>query len=89
MALTRLLPPYPGCVLRGSVRLRGEELTNADSATLRRVRGKEIAYVFQEPSASLNPVFTVGEQISEAIRLHLPEARDVDDRRLSFAFVHA
>jgi peptide/nickel transport system ATP-binding protein len=45
---------------------------------LRAVRGKDIAYIFQEPSASLNPVFTVGEQVAEAVRLHFPEEMDVE-----------
>ena len=44
------------------------------------MRGKDIAYIFQEPSASLNPVFTVGGQIGEAVRLHFPEERDVTER---------
>lgn len=47
------------------------------SEPLRKIRGKEIAYVFQEPSSSLNPVFSIGAQIREAIRLHRPEVKDV------------
>jgi ABC-type dipeptide/oligopeptide/nickel transport system ATPase component len=50
-----------------------------DSARLRRLRGGQIAYIFQEPSTSLNPVFTVRSQIAEAIRLHRPEVTKVDD----------
>ena len=45
---------------------------------LRQIRGNEIAYIFQEPSTSLNPVFTIRNQIAEAIRLHRPEVRDID-----------
>jgi ABC-type dipeptide/oligopeptide/nickel transport system ATPase component len=80
LALTRLLPKTPVCEIAGSVRLRGQELLTADNATLREVRGKDIAYIFQEPSASLNPVFTIGEQIGEAVRLHFPGERDITGR---------
>jgi len=80
LALTRLLPKPPACEVQGSVRLSGRELLTADSALLREIRGKDIAYIFQEPSASLNPVFTVGEQIAEAVRLHFPEERNLTGR---------
>lgn len=80
LALTRLLPKPPACQITGSVRLLGRELLSADTALLRGVRGRDIAYVFQEPSASLNPVFTVGEQIAEAVRLHFPEETDPSGR---------
>jgi ABC-type dipeptide/oligopeptide/nickel transport system ATPase component len=80
LALTGLLPQPPACQIDGSVRFLGRELVGADAAVLRAVRGKEIAYIFQEPSASLNPVFTVGEQIAEAVRLHFPEESDVESR---------
>jgi ABC-type dipeptide/oligopeptide/nickel transport system ATPase component len=78
LALTGLLPQP--CRVEGSVRLLGRELVGADRAVLRAVRGKDIAYIFQEPSASLNPVFTVGEQIAEAVRLHFPEETNVEGR---------
>jgi ABC-type dipeptide/oligopeptide/nickel transport system ATPase component len=78
LALTGLLPQPPACRVEGSVRLLGRELVGAEPAVLRAVRGKDIAYIFQEPSASLNPVFTVGEQIAEAVRLHFPKESDVE-----------
>jgi peptide/nickel transport system ATP-binding protein len=78
LALTGLLPQPPACRVEGSVRLLGRELVGAEGAVLRAVRGKDIAYIFQEPSASLNPVFTVGEQVAEAVRLHFPEEMDVE-----------
>jgi peptide/nickel transport system ATP-binding protein len=67
-ALSGLLPA--SATVTGSVRLRGEELVGAPAAELRRARGRRIAYIFQEPMTSLNPVFTVGRQISEVLRLH-------------------
>lgn len=76
LALTRLLPPEPACRVTGDIRLRGRTLTGLTPRELGQVRGKEIAYIFQEPSASLNPVFTVGSQIAEAIRLHRPDVVD-------------
>jgi ABC-type dipeptide/oligopeptide/nickel transport system ATPase component len=80
LALTGLLPQPPACRVEGSVRLLGRELVGADPVLLRAVRGKDVAYIFQEPSASLNPVFTVGEQIAEAVRQHFPEETDVEGR---------
>jgi peptide/nickel transport system ATP-binding protein len=68
MALSGLLPG--SATVTGSVRLDGVELVGADATTLRRARGGKIAYIFQEPMTSLNPVFTVGRQISEVLRVH-------------------
>ncbi|WP_295702334.1 ABC transporter ATP-binding protein [Lapillicoccus sp.] len=68
MALTGLLPR--SATVTGSVRLRDDELVGASPATLRRVRGKDIAYIFQEPMTSLNPVLTVGRQIAEVLEQH-------------------
>ncbi|MEV4539197.1 ABC transporter ATP-binding protein [Asanoa sp. NPDC049518] len=68
MSLAGLLPH--SARVTGSVRLRGTELIGAPEASLRRVRGKELAYVFQEPMTSLNPVLTVGRQIGEVLQVH-------------------
>lgn len=54
----------------GSVRVKGEEMIGANAATLRRTRGKEVAYIFQEPMTALNPVYTIGFQIVETLRTH-------------------
>lgn len=80
LALTRLLPHPPACQITGRILYRGQSILNASDRELREIRGRHIAYIFQEPSASLNPVFTVGEQIAEAIKLHFPEERDVTER---------
>ncbi len=80
LALTRLLPPAPACVLAGKIFYRGEEVLGLPEKALRRLRGKEIAYVFQEPGTSLNPVYTVGFQLAEAIRRHCRAVRDVKNR---------
>ena len=78
LSLTRLLPPPPSCVVSGSVMLRDESIFNVSDERLRKIRGKEIAYIFQEPSTSLNPVFTVGYQIAEAVKLHMPDVEDIE-----------
>nr|MTA36401.1 ATP-binding cassette domain-containing protein [Actinomycetota bacterium] len=54
----------------GSVRVKGEEMIGANATTLRRTRGKEVAYIFQEPMTALNPVYTIGFQIVETLRNH-------------------
>ncbi len=68
MALLGLLPRNGRST--GSARMLGKELIGASQSTLRRVRGKEIAMIFQEPMTALNPVLTVGEQIREAVEQH-------------------
>jgi oligopeptide/dipeptide ABC transporter ATP-binding protein len=73
MSLAGLLPD--SARVSGSVRLRGTELIGAKEAELRRVRGKEIAYIFQEPMTSLNPVLTVGRQIGEVLQVHERHSR--------------
>lgn len=77
MALTRLLPPEPNCMIQGEVLLNGRDLLKLSEAELTQVRGREIAYIFQDPSTSLNPVYSIAYQIGEAIRLHRPEVTDV------------
>ncbi len=69
LALTRLLPDA-GRITGGTVRLRGEDLLGLPEAAMRRVRGGHIGMIFQEPSTSLNPVMTVGAQITEALARH-------------------
>ncbi|MEU6712576.1 ABC transporter ATP-binding protein [Nonomuraea sp. NPDC046802] len=69
MSVPRLLPPET-TRLSGSVRLDGRELTTLPEPELRRVRGKDVSVVFQEPMTSLNPSFTVGYQIAEVLRRH-------------------
>ncbi len=80
MSLTRLLPDPPTCQTSGEILLRGQNVLTMPKRDLRAIRGKEIAYIFQEPSTSLNPVFTVGYQIAEAIKLHVPEEKDITGR---------
>jgi ABC-type dipeptide/oligopeptide/nickel transport system ATPase component len=77
LALTRLLATPPARFVSGSIQFEGREVLALSPHELRALRGKQIAYIFQEPSSSLNPVFTIEYQIREAIELHRPEVRDV------------
>jgi oligopeptide/dipeptide ABC transporter ATP-binding protein len=69
LATLRLITP-PGRITGGRILLRGRDLLKVSEPEIRKVRGKEISLIFQEPVAALNPVFTVGDQIAEAIRVH-------------------
>ena len=80
-AITRLFKSPPGRIPEGSVRLDGTELTDLPESALRDVRGGRISHVFQNPQGALNPVYTVGWQLREAIRLHGEESRELADRK--------
>jgi oligopeptide/dipeptide ABC transporter ATP-binding protein len=70
LSVTRLLPEPPARVEAGRILFEGRDLLALDGAELRRIRGGRIGMIFQEPMTSLNPVFTVGDQIAEAVLLH-------------------
>ena len=78
LALTRLLPEPPARYVSGQILLEGRDVLKMSARELRDIRGNKIAYIFQEPSTSLNPVFTIRNQIAEVIRLHRPEVTDID-----------
>jgi len=70
LSVLRLVPSPPGRIAAGKVIFDGQDLLELDRAGMRRVRGNRIAMIFQEPMTSLNPVFTVGRQIAEALVVH-------------------
>src|SRR5687767_1420593 len=70
MSILRLIPSPPGKVLAGRVTFDGRDLLRLSEREMRSVRGGQIAMIFQEPMTSLNPVFTIGDQIAEAVKLH-------------------
>ncbi len=78
LALTRLLTTPPASYPSGEILWKGNDVFKMKQRQLRAIRGGEIAYIFQEPSTSLNPVFTIRNQIGEAIRLHRPEVSDLN-----------
>lgn len=78
LSIMGLIPKPPGKIVSGEILLNGEDLTIASEKRMREVRGNDVAMIFQEPMTSLNPVFTIGNQLVEAIRLH----QKVDKRKL-------
>jgi len=79
LSLLRLIPEPPGRIVEGSIEFEGVDLLTLPASRMPDIRGKEIAMIFQEPMSALNPVMTIGEQISEAIFLH--ESVDAAQRR--------
>ena len=77
LSLMRLIPEPPGRIVSGSIKLAGRDLLKISEEEMRDVRGNEISMIFQEPMTSLNPVMTIGKQISEALILH----RDMDRKQ--------
>src|SRR5207344_620793 len=70
MTVMKLVPMPPGKIAAGQVLWQGRDLVAASNDEMRRIRAKEIAIIFQEPMTSLNPVYSIGEQIAESLRLH-------------------
>ena len=66
----------PGRIVGGSIKFKGEELVGAPENTMRRIRGNKISIIFQDPMTSLNPVYTIGNQLMEAILLHTDRSRE-------------
>ena len=92
LSILRLVPPRAGRIESGEVRYAGRDLLALDEAEMRRIRGGEIAMIFQEPMTALNPVMTVGRQIEETLRLHDPamtaaRARDRAAEMLSLVHI--
>ena len=70
LSILQLIPMPPGRIISGEIRFEGRDLIEAGPEEIKRIRGNEIAMIFQEPMTSLNPVFTIGDQIMEPILLH-------------------
>lgn len=75
LSIMRLVPDPPGKIVAGKISFAGRNLLELPERRMRAIRGNRIAMIFQEPMTSLNPVFTVGYQIAEAIRLHQHESK--------------
>jgi peptide/nickel transport system ATP-binding protein len=74
LSIARLLPSPPARYPAGEILLNGRDVLQASKGGLRKLRGGVVSYIFQEPGASLNPVFRVGRQIKESLKLHRPSA---------------
>ena len=70
LSIMRLVPDPPGRIVGGAILLEGTDLLSLDESAMRQIRGNRISMIFQEPMTSLNPVIRIGDQISEAVRLH-------------------
>ncbi len=70
LSIMRLIPSPPGKISRGEILFNGENLVTVSNKRMKKIRGKEISMIFQEPMTSLNPLFTIGNQLVEAIRNH-------------------
>jgi oligopeptide transport system ATP-binding protein len=81
LSIMRLIPQPPGKIVGGQVFFEGKDLLKLSDEEMRRVRGNRIAMIFQDPMTSLNPVLTVGQQISEAVVLHLKLNRNQARKR--------
>ncbi len=75
LSILRLIPHPQGAIERGTIELRGKDILRLSEREMQDIRGNEISMIFQEPMTSLNPVYTVGAQIIEAIRLHQKKSR--------------
>jgi oligopeptide/dipeptide ABC transporter ATP-binding protein len=73
LSIARLVPSPPARYVGGEILLNGRDVLRMDKSELRKIRGGVVSYVFQEPGASLNPVFRVGNQIKESLKLHRPD----------------
>ncbi len=72
LSILKLLPDRVGEITKGSITYNGEDILAASEEKMRAIRGKEISMIFQDPMSALNPVFTVGDQIGEVVKLHNP-----------------
>jgi peptide/nickel transport system ATP-binding protein len=75
LSVMRLVPDPPGRIVSGSIMLEGTDLLSLDESEMRAIRGNRISMIFQEPMTSLNPVMRIGDQITEAVRLHRQMSR--------------
>jgi oligopeptide/dipeptide ABC transporter ATP-binding protein len=80
LSILQLIPRPPGEFVSGEIRFEGRDLLKVSPRELRGIRGGQIGMIFQEPATSLNPVYTIGSQIGEAIRLHRKDVRRRDVR---------
>ena len=81
LSILRLIPTPPGRVVSGSIRFNGRDLLALSEEEIRKVRGREIGMIFQEPMTSLNPVLTIGLQLTETIRQHFSVSAEAAEAR--------
>src|SRR2546421_11490678 len=79
LSIARLVPSPPARYVGGEILLNGQDVLRMSKSQLREIRGGVVSYIFQEPGSSLNPVFRVGSQIKESLKLHRPDAATDDE----------
>jgi len=82
LSILRLVPNPPGKIVGGEILLRGRDLLTLEEKEMRSIRGKEISMIFQEPSTSMNPSFTIGNQMKEVMRYHQRKANNHIDKQV-------
>jgi oligopeptide/dipeptide ABC transporter ATP-binding protein len=87
LSAMRLVPTPPGKFESGRILFKGQDLLQASDAEMQHIRGNEISMIFQEPMTSLNPIFTIGDQIMEAVRLH-QDKTESQARELALQALH-
>ncbi|MCC6866272.1 MAG: ABC transporter ATP-binding protein [Ignavibacteria bacterium] len=87
LSIMRLIPNPPGKIVDGEILFKGQDLTKFDDKKMQEIRGNDIAMIFQEPMTSLNPVFTCGDQIDEAVILHQQVTKEEAKKR-SIGMLH-
>ncbi len=75
------LTPFPGKIVSGEIKFNGHTITNKTESEMQKIRGNEVSLIFQDPMTSLNPVYTIGEQIKEPLRLHTNLTKDKIEER--------
>ncbi|MEZ4526501.1 MAG: ABC transporter ATP-binding protein [Desulfobacterales bacterium] len=85
-SIIRLIPVPPGKIAGGKILFEGKNLLDLSESDMRKIRGNRISMIFQEPMTSLNPVYTVGEQVAEVIRLHQKRSRKETRERVTEMF---
>lgn len=81
LSILRILPQPQGKIISGEINFRGMDLLTLSESEMRKIRGRRISMIFQEPASALNPVLTIGEQISETIRTHFKVSRNESTER--------
>ena len=81
LALLGLIPMPPGRIVNGTAMFKGRDLLKLKKRELRKIRGNDVAMIFQDPMTSLNPVLTVGRQLGEAIKTHFPDQKDAEVKK--------
>ncbi len=87
LSILGLIPQPPGRIASGEAMFRGRDLLKLKPKELRKIRGREMAMVFQDPMTSLNPVLTVGFQLDETVKTHFPERKDEDVKQHSIGLL--